>query len=179
MDDTLKEYRQHLVETLQKVSESYDKTVITLSGGALAVSFTFIKDFVGTNQAENPELLFWSWVLLSISLGSVLLSLFFGTLAFRKAIRQVDDGTIYNSKPGGGFGRMTIILHSSGALFLIVGILLLGSFVYTNLGVNNNAKKTNATHSTATTKTTTNRAKQGKGENPSRSTTTASSPTKP
>lgn len=153
MDDALKQYRQHLVDTLQKVSESYDKTVITLSGGALGVSFTYVKDFIGANEVQSPRLLFWSWVLLTISLSSVLFSLFFGTLAFRKAIRQVDDGTIYENKPGGGLSKITIILHSSGATFLLIGLLLLGCFVYSNLGENGYANKTNTTHSTSSTKT--------------------------
>lgn len=149
MDESLREYRQHLVETLQKVSESYDKTVITLSGGALAISFTFVKDFIGKEPANDPELLFWAWVLFALSLAAVLFSLFFGTLAFRKAISQVDDGTIYDKKAGGVLDKITIWLHSSGAILLIVGLFLLGSFVYQNIGEHSNANKTNATSTTA------------------------------
>ena len=35
MDEALLKHRQYLVETLQKISESYDKTVITLAAGGI------------------------------------------------------------------------------------------------------------------------------------------------
>lgn len=159
MDDELKKYRLQLVDTMQKVSESYDKTIITLSGGALALSFTFIKNFIDEKQIFNPELLFFSWVLLASSLSTVLLSLFFARLAFKKAIEQVDNGTIYNTKAEGTYGRITSILHSSGAVLLIAGLFLLGGFVYANLGdsKNENREKNTSTSATATT----TRAEQG------------------
>ncbi len=125
MDEELKKYRLHLVDTMRKVSKSYDKTIITLSSGALALSLTFIKNFINEKQIFNPELLFISWVLLSLSLSIVLLSLFFARLAFKQAIEQVDAGTIYKTKVGGAYGKVTGILHSSGAILLITGLFCL------------------------------------------------------
>lgn len=156
MNDELKKYRLHLVDTMQKVSESYDKTIITLSGGALALSFTFIKNFIDQKQIFHPELLFISWVVLSLSLSTVLLSLFFARLAFKKAIEQVDDGTIYETKADGAYGKITSFLHSSGAVLLISGLFLLGSFVYSNLGdssYGNREKNTSASTTSTTTGT--------------------------
>jgi len=144
MNDDLKKYRQHLVETLQKVSESYDKTIITLSSGSLGISFTFIKNFIDETDIHSVEILIISWSLLALSLATVVFSLFFGTLAFKKAIEQVDNNTIYETNAGGNYGKITSFLHGSGAILLILGLFFLGSFVYKNIGskTNGNEKKT-------------------------------------
>ena len=115
MDKELKKYRDQLVEIHQKVSENYDKTIITLSGGALGISFAFIKDIVGDKVLQGKGILFWGWAFLTISLTSVVLSLFFGTLAFRKAIKQVDEDKIYGNSPGGWLSPITSLMHFSGA----------------------------------------------------------------
>ena len=133
MDDELSKYRQYLVETEQKVSESYDKTVITLSGGALGISFAFIKNIVGTNPIQAKLYLFVGWSSLAISLTAVVLSLFFGTWAFRTAIKQVDEEKIYQASAGGWLSKVTGALHFSGVLFLALGLFCLGVFVYKNL----------------------------------------------
>ncbi|MCF6323061.1 MAG: hypothetical protein L3J89_01845 [Gammaproteobacteria bacterium] len=173
MDESLKKYRQQLVDTEQKVSESYDKTVIALSSGALAISFAFVKDFIGSGPASNLEYLFLSWVFLSLSLAAVLFSLFFGTLSFRKAISQVDDGTIYKRKAGGVLGRITISLHCSAAVLLIVGLFLLGNFVHKNIGVAEDAREKHT--ATATTEARSSITDEpGPGENASKPTAATS-----
>ena len=133
MDERLKQYRKYLVESDQKLSESYDKTIITLSSGALGISFAFIRDVVGEGALRATGVLFAGWALLAISLGSVVVSLFFATLAFRKAIKQVDTGSIDDESPGGFLGGLSTVLHLSGAAFLILGIFLVGVFAYLNL----------------------------------------------
>src|SRR5436190_223645 len=59
MDKQTQEYRAHLVEARQKAFEDFDKTVLLLSGGALGVSITFVKDLIG------PGILFCKGCLLS------------------------------------------------------------------------------------------------------------------
>jgi hypothetical protein len=63
MDKDLKKYRQSLIDTQIKLSESYDKLLITLSGGALALSITFLKDVIGSKEISCPSLLLISWAL--------------------------------------------------------------------------------------------------------------------
>ena len=41
------EYKAWLRETEQKLSEQFDKTMLTITGGALALSITFVKDIIG------------------------------------------------------------------------------------------------------------------------------------
>lgn len=135
MSEDIKEYRKNLVETRQKVSESYDKTIITISSGALAVSFAFVQNYLGQGNVQLVWVIFIAWFLLTFSLASVLLSLFFATLAFDKAINQVDNNSILTEEAGGKLGSLTMLLHCSGAILLIVGLLLIGIFAYKNIGV--------------------------------------------
>jgi hypothetical protein len=45
VDDQDREYRAQLVAVQRKSEEAFDKTVVTLSGGALGVSFAFVTNF--------------------------------------------------------------------------------------------------------------------------------------
>jgi hypothetical protein len=44
MSDHTSDYRSLLVQTWQKAQDDFDKAVLSLSGGALGVSFIFLKD---------------------------------------------------------------------------------------------------------------------------------------
>jgi hypothetical protein len=129
----LAKFRQYLVETEQKVSESYDKTVITLSSGALGVSFAFLKDVIGDDPIVSKSTLLYGWSFLTASLASVVLSLFFATLAFRKSIEQIDSKTHEQELMGGLWSKFTAVLHLAGGALLIVGLVLLGMFLAQNL----------------------------------------------
>lgn len=102
-DNALKEYRVYLIETRDKLNESLDKILITLSSGALILSLTFIKDIVGNHEMHYKLLLLFSWIALTLSLASVFFEIFFGLHSYEKTISQVDSGTIYNEKPGGNY----------------------------------------------------------------------------
>lgn len=137
MNKDLKEYRAGLIQTVEKLNNNYDKLIITLSGGALALSLTFLKDIVKQGSIHYPIYLILSWGLFILSLTCVLGSLLFGIAAHKKAINQVDAGTIYKENPGGLFSKVTTFLHSAGTVFLIGGLVLITIFIYLNMeGIN-------------------------------------------
>ena len=45
--EELKEFRSFIRAADQKAQEDFDKTVLVLSGGALGISMTFLKDIAG------------------------------------------------------------------------------------------------------------------------------------
>ena len=137
MAEDLKKYRVSLTETVRALNESYDKMLLTLSGGALGLSIAFLKDVVALENLKNPEFLLWSWVAFIVSLASVLGRVMFGIEAHKKAIAQVDNGTIYKSKPGGAFSSLTKGLHIMSAAALLLGLILIVVFAYQNIGVAN------------------------------------------
>lgn len=53
MNNEHQSYRDLLQDLSVKSQEQYDKTVITLSTGALGLSFAFIKDVVDIKTASN------------------------------------------------------------------------------------------------------------------------------
>jgi hypothetical protein len=131
--DHLVDYRKFLVSAEQKSQEDFDKAVLTLSGSALGISFTFLKDIVGVNPIAEPELLIWSWRLWAGSILCVLFSYFLSHISLRKAIAQVDDGTIYNQKPGEAWATWTACLNISGAALFVLGVLTLTYFASINV----------------------------------------------
>ena len=134
MDDDLKQYRNHLLETEQKVGESFSKTILTLSGGALGISFAFIENVIGDGPIVVPNFLSYSWQLFTISLASVLLAYYFGTISYRKAIKQVDNDKIYSERPGGIWAILMSILNFLSTSAFIFGVVFLLIFGYKNIG---------------------------------------------
>ncbi|MFC1862884.1 hypothetical protein ACFL1Z_02905 [Thermodesulfobacteriota bacterium] len=137
MDEKLQEYRNHLVLAEQKAQEDYDKNIIALSGGGLGISFAFIEKVIGTDHITYPELLFTSWLSWAISILFVLISYFTSHLALRRAINQVDAGTIYDQPAGGCMNKITKICNAAGGILFIVGVILMALFVFQNIGGQN------------------------------------------
>jgi hypothetical protein len=127
-DDDLTSYRQYLVAAEQKSQEDFDKTILALSGGALGISFTFLKDVIASSPITHPWLLLASWAAWGFSTFAVLASFYLSHLALRKAIAQVDDGTIRKSPVGGWFAKATAWLNASGAVLFLLGVLCMTAF---------------------------------------------------
>ncbi len=123
MDEDLKKYRSILIDASQKAQESFDKTVLTLSGGALGISFAFVKDFVEKDQISLSHLLFGSWISWGLSMLCVLVSFFCSQKALSKTVEQVDRERIYSETPGGRWTCAVDFLNVLGGLFFIVGLV--------------------------------------------------------
>ena len=161
MDEELKKYRHGLIDTQRKLNESYDKLLITLSGGALALSITFLKDVIGTKAIIYPQLILISWGLFVLSLAAILGEILFGIKAHKKAIHQVDEGSIYEQKVGGRSSSLSTILHWVAALSLIIGLLFISTFAFYNVGENNVRKETNTKTTTQSATKAVTKAKAG------------------
>ena len=133
--DFIDPYRNHLILAEQKAQQDYDKAVLTLSGGAIAVSFAFVKDMLaGTTlkASHMPGFLTASWLCWGLSVTCVLLSFFLSQRSLRSAIKQVDEKLIYMGKPGGAYSAATSVLNVLGGLLFIIGLICLGTFVTWN-----------------------------------------------
>lgn len=132
LSEEMLQYRNWLVAADQKSSEAYDKAVMTLSGGALGLSLTFIKDIV---KSSHPILL-WSlmsaWGCLTLSLAAILISMLSSQWALRKAIIQVDQASLPGATPGGGFAQATKTLNILAGSAFLAGITFLALFSISN-----------------------------------------------
>jgi len=142
----MESYRQSLIEAEKKGQDSFDKTVLSLAGGALGISFLFIKDVIGENPINHPALLLFAWLSWAASTLAVLSSFFTSNLALRRAVQQCDKGTIHCEPPGGIYSKMTRVCNLSGIVLLIAGILFMAAFVYKNL-LDRGISDGNQTHS--------------------------------
>lgn len=133
VSEHLAEYRKWLVAAEQKSQEDFDKTVLSLSGGALGISFVFLKDVVGSNPIAMSSLLLGAWFSWAFSTFSILSSYYLSHLALRRAISQVDAETIYEQKPGGSFATMTAFLNAFGAVLFLVGVCCITIFAGANI----------------------------------------------
>jgi hypothetical protein len=157
--DPMTDYRKWLIAAEQKSQEDFDKTVLSLSGGALGISFVFLKDVIGPQPLVLSGFLLAAWLTWAFSTFSVLTSFYLSHLALRRAIAQVDDGTIHKQQPGGIFAFLTAVLNATGAVLFLVGVCCITVFAGANLstkGATNGPKETSitSTASDATTETT-------------------------
>jgi len=133
MDEkTASEYRKQLIDLEQSVHESYDKTLITLSGGALATSIAFLKDIVGDKTPICKEYATYAWISWSTSLVLLLMGLYFGTLAYRHAVKQLDENKLNEKNPGGLWNPLIKGLNAFGGITFVVGLIFFLIFAYKN-----------------------------------------------
>ena len=133
MDEQLLEYRKNLVEGERKSQEQYDKTVLSLSGGALAISFAFLKDYLTGRQAIGLGFLLAAWIAWGLSSTITLASFYASIFAYRKSISQVDKDRIYTSRVGGKASIATDILNAAAGLLFLVGVVAAAIFASCNL----------------------------------------------
>lgn len=107
--------------------------MLTLSGGALGISFAFVKDFVGTNYIIQSNLFYAAWFCWGISVSCALYSFLSSSLASRHAIKQIDSDKIYSQHPGGLLDIFTAILNISSGLLFLIGVVLITIFVSYNM----------------------------------------------
>ena len=131
MANTESSYRDLLQGLSIKSQEQYDKTLLTLSTGALGLSFAFIIDIVNISSATNINYLTGSWICLTLSILCILISFLSAKHALDKAIEAEDSGEVYESS----IDRLTSILNWMSAAFFVNGLIFLTVFIKLNLGV--------------------------------------------
>lgn len=123
-------YRKLLQELEIKAQEQYDKTVLMLSGGALGVSFTFLKDIISIDKAISTGYLIVAWSFWGISCACVLYSFYSSRKAMRKAIQDLDDNTESKNISNG----FTDCLNFLAGLLFLIGLTSMIRFAYLNIG---------------------------------------------
>jgi hypothetical protein len=132
MSPELKEYRKEQIVKANAGQNDYDKLVVALSGGALGLSFTFLKDVANGQASSHTSLLIAAWASWGLSLAFTLTSFYTGVAALRETIRQIDQGTLYQERPGRWFDRITTLLNPAAGLLFIFGLVFMMAFVYFN-----------------------------------------------
>jgi hypothetical protein len=134
--DTFVKYREECLKRNLSNSENFDRSVLTLSIAALALSVTFLTKLPG--EVTSPFAMLLSWALFAIAVLSTLGSFLTSQKALEKSIEQAEryyihcDATAIYEKSR--WLRVNAYLtYISGAAFSS-GIIALLCFVSQNLG---------------------------------------------
>lgn len=125
-------------------SESYDKSLLTLSSVILGLSLTFTENVVPLAQAKNIYLLVAAWGLLSLTIVMVMSSFIYSMNAFKELKLGAKRFFLENDQSANQLSEIISnnirrLNVASGVLF-IVGVLLFTAFVSVNvIGKNNMA----------------------------------------
>lgn len=129
-DEARAAFRTWLVQTLAEAHKEYDKTVTTLSAGALVLSITFLDD-IAPSPARARCLLVVAWVAFSASLLSTLVSFATSQHTLRLRIKEIDDDL--DPDRADAANRWTAGLNYAAAVLLFIGVVFLALFAFQNL----------------------------------------------
>ena len=125
------EERKMLIEGEGEASQSFDKTLVTLSAGAFGLSLAFI-----VQVAPRPVTmwaLYLAWGGLVLSLLSVLLSFLMSQYGFRRAQEILDSRYKGGIEESNVWNTATGILNVFSIVSFIVGVVSLAYFAVRNV----------------------------------------------
>lgn len=132
----LKKYRAEIISLQQKNQSGFDKTLLTLSGGSLGFTLTFMRDILKISQADYKIILIVSWIVWGLSLCALLAGYHYSVKAMKKTIKQIDEGIIYEvGIPGEPYSSIVRFCNNFGFILYILGVAGLILFISLNLEV--------------------------------------------
>jgi hypothetical protein len=147
-NDADADYLKTLVECEHQAIDQFDKTVLTLAGGAFAVSFAFLKEIVKPETVIHRNWLILAWAFWAASLTCTLSSFYSSHLAMRHAQRQFRRGIRREKNLLGPYGVAIQWLNPTSAVAFIVGLISMSVFVTTNLSHGTEPLKSSTTTQT-------------------------------
>lgn len=126
--------RKLLIDAEREQSRSFDKAMLTLSAGALALSLTYMADFVVSPSGQG--LLYAAWILFSISLLATAWSFLISQSALRKQREILDaihgDKRRADRHSKNTLGRVTNCLNLCSVIAFTVAVAMLAAFAILN-----------------------------------------------
>lgn len=94
--EELKKYKDGLYTSLSRDLDAFEKNFILISSGVLAFSITFIKEIVKIEDAIDLPILFFGWLLILVSVGSMMFAFLSSVNGSNQLWKIVDDYIISN-----------------------------------------------------------------------------------
>ena len=130
------EYRGRLETQLQAAYDQFDKAILTLSGGALALSIGFIKDVVPLSRAVWKPLLISSWVGFAVAVLLTVVSFLVSQRAYELQIQSAQDYFVDDVADAlnrrNHCSRWVRMLNIAAISFFMIAVVLTISFVAVN-----------------------------------------------
>jgi magnesium-transporting ATPase (P-type) len=125
------EERKQLITVERDTAQQFDKAILTLAAGALALSITFINQIAPNPRPHSVYFLIGAWILFCASLLSTLTSFLTSQVACRKQRDILDDKI--SSKKNNKAASWTNGLNYCSIFFFILGVVSLIVFSAINL----------------------------------------------
>ena len=145
--------KKQVGEALRSQADQFDKAILTLAAGALALSLTFIKEIAPTPDGLTINLLAWSWGCFVSSVSLTLLSCHTSVCAYRRLDHILN---LQQSQPDTDVSILknhwvttTLALNLASLAVFVVGTGLLSYSAYHGLKMKEqemSAKTTNEKH---------------------------------
>jgi hypothetical protein len=123
-------YRSELAQLEQKSQDTYDKAILTLSGGALGISMAVVKDYLD-RKSGTRSLLVGAWLSWALSLAAILFSFESSRSSLRKALARLDAGARTLQELRSLSTKLTSALNWVAGVLFVVGVILFAAFVIT------------------------------------------------
>jgi hypothetical protein len=118
-------YRDLNTKLSYQANQNYDKYLITMSAGALALSLTFLSTILKDVHLKYILMLYLSWLGWGVAILAVLYSFLFSYCSHSKTINQINNRTIHQKKAGGWYTTTTKCLNwTAGISFFIASVLI-------------------------------------------------------
>ena len=128
--------RRAQVEAKRAASNSFDRAILSLSGGALALSLVFVKQIAPTPTSDSMPYLMGAWSTFGAAITAMLLSLISSEHAIQRQIDLLDDRQRSEAAKlveSNWWSYLIARLNWASIGLFVAGVTLLAVFVTMNL----------------------------------------------
>ena len=126
MSEVDKQYRELLYKGFLYSTEQFDKAILFVSSGSLAISITLIEKVVPLATSKYSWLLLFSWLFQALTIILFTLNHYVSIQAFNREMKQ--DGA-----QNGKENKLVKHINKFSIVTLLFGLLLLITFIFINI----------------------------------------------
>src|SRR5690606_6793988 len=117
----VEEFKRELYKDLNYSTSKFDTQSLTIAGGALGISLTFIKEIVPFNESQYTFLFYGALICFVFTIFLGFIAHYWSSHLIRKAISLAEDGKFSEIKPS----RLISIANFLVLLSISIGLILL------------------------------------------------------
>jgi len=133
LEGKLQEFRNELQLLVHKSQDDFEKQLVYLSAGSIAISMAFVERLTGQISLTHCKVLLISgWVLLALTLLINLASHVTTIKKHNQTIKEIDDND-YNQTRAIKRNKMIDFYNRGSLIALFLGVIAIISFVFVNI----------------------------------------------